>query len=153
MVCLNSATACLEMTLRLLGIGPGDEVITTAYTYTASASVVEHVGAKLILVDVAKDSYEMDYEKLADAITEKTKAVIPVDLAGIMCDYDKIFEIVEAKKSLFHPANELQEKFGRVKRKEMWTGCRFHKLFLPCGKEPDDSGRWRSHMAFDRRCG
>ena len=113
-VCLNSATACLEMTLRLLGIGPGDEVITTAYTYTASASVVEHVGAKLILVDVAKDSYEMDYEKLADAITEKTKAVIPVDLAGIMCDYDKIFEIVEAKKSLFHPANELQEKFGRV---------------------------------------
>ena len=113
-VCLNSATACQEMTLRLLGIGPGDEVITTAYTYTASASVVEHVGAKLVLVDVAKDSYEMDYEKLADAITEKTKAVIPVDLAGIMCDYDKIFEIVEAKKSLFHPANELQEKFGRV---------------------------------------
>ena len=113
-VCLNSATACLEMTLRLLGIGPGDEVITTAYTYTASASVVEHVGAKLVLVDVAKDSYEMDYEKLADAITEKTKAIIPVDLAGIMCDYDKIFEIVEAKKSLFHPANELQEKFGRV---------------------------------------
>ena len=103
------------MTLRLLGIGPGDEVITTAYTYTASASVVEHVGAKLVLVDVAKDSCpEMDYEKLADAITEKTKAVIPVDLAGIMCDYDKIFEIVEAKKSLFHPANELQEKFGRV---------------------------------------
>ena len=95
-VCLNSATACLEMTLRLLGIGPGDEVITTAYTYTASASVVEHVGAKLVLVDVAKDSYEMDYEKLADAITEKTKAVIPVDLAGLMCDY------------------ELQEKFGRV---------------------------------------
>ena len=110
----DSATACLEMTLRLLGIGPGDEVITTAYTYTASASVVEHVGAKLVLVDVAKDSYEIDYEKLADAITEKTKAVIPVDLAGIMCDYDKIFEIVEAKKSLFHPANELQEKFGRV---------------------------------------
>ena len=99
-VCLNSATACQEMTLRLLGIGSGDEVITTAYTYTASASVVEHVGAKLVLVDVAKDSYEMDYEKLADAITEKTKAVIPVDLAGIMCDYDKIFEIVEAKKSL-----------------------------------------------------
>ena len=113
-VCLNSATACLEMTLRLLGIGPGDEVITTAYTYTASASVVEHVGAKLVLVDVARDSYEMDYEKLADAITEKTKVVIPVDLAGIMCDYDRIFEIVEAKKALFHPENELQEKFGRV---------------------------------------
>lgn len=98
----------------------------------------------------------------------RQKAVIPGEiLPGIMCDYDKIFEIVEAKKSLFHPANELQEKFGRVivvadaahafgsraKRKEMWTGCRFHKLFLPCGKEPDDSGRWRSHMASDRRCG
>ena len=104
----------IRMILLAYGIGPGDEVITTAYTYTASASVVEHVGAKLVLVDVAKDSYEIDYEKLADAITEKTKAVIPVDLAGIMCDYDKIFEIVEAKKSLFHPANELQEKFGRV---------------------------------------
>ena len=110
-VCLNSATACLEMILRLLGIGPGDEVITTAYTYTASASVVEHVGAKLVLVDVAKDSYEMDYEKLADAITEKTKVVIPVDLAGIMCDYDKIFEVVEAKRTLFHPANELLEMY------------------------------------------
>ena len=113
-VAISNGTSALHAACFVAGIGKGDEVITTAYTYTASASVVEHVGAKLVLVDVAKDSYEMDYEKLADAITEKTKAVIPVDLAGIMCDYDKIFEIVEAKKSLFHPANELQEKFGRV---------------------------------------
>lgn len=113
-VCLNSATACMEMTLRLLGIGAGDEVITSAYTYTASASVVVHVGAKLVLVDTAPDSYEMDYEKMADAITERTKAIIPVDLAGVMCDYDKIFEIVEQKKALFHPESELQEKIGRV---------------------------------------
>ena len=90
-VCLNSATACMEMTLRLLGVGPGDEVITSAYTYTASCSVICHVGATPIIVDVAKDSYEMDYEKLANAITEKTKVIIPVDIAGIMCDYDKIF--------------------------------------------------------------
>lgn len=113
-VCLNSATACMEMTLRLLGIGEGDEVITSAYTYTASASVVAHVGARLILVDTAKDSYEMDYEKLAAAVTERTKAVIPVDLAGAMCDYDTIYKIVEEKKHLFRPANELQEKIGRV---------------------------------------
>lgn len=113
-VCLNSATACMEMTLRLLGIGEGDEVITSAYTYTASASVVVHVGAKLVLVDTAPDSYEMDYERLADAITERTKAVIPVDLAGVMCDYDKIFEIVEQKKSLFRPANAMQEKIARI---------------------------------------
>lgn len=113
-VCLNSATACLEMTLRILGIGPGDEVITTAYTYTASASVVAHVGAKLVLLDTAPDSYEMDYGQLACAITEKTKAVIPVDLGGIMCDYDTIFQIVEEKKALFHPASPIQEKLGRV---------------------------------------
>ena len=113
-VCLNSATACAEMALRVLGIGPGDEVITTAYTYTASASVVCHVGAKLVLVDTAKNSHEMDYDKLEAAITEKTKAVIPVDLAGIMCDYDRIFEILERKKNLFQPANELQRKIGRV---------------------------------------
>lgn len=113
-VCLNSATACAEMALRALGIGPGDEVITTAYTYTASASVVCHVGAKLVLVDTAKNSHEMDYDKLEAAITDKTKAVIPVDLAGIMCDYDRIFEILERKKNLFHPANELQRKIGRV---------------------------------------
>lgn len=113
-VCLNSATACAEMALRALGIGPGDEVITTAYTYTASASVVCHVGAKLVLVDTAKNSHEMDYDKLEAAITDKTKAVIPVDLAGIMCDYDRIFEILERKKNLFEPANELQRKIGRV---------------------------------------
>ena len=139
-VCLNSATACQEMTLRLLGIGPGDEVITTAYTYTASASVVEHVGAKLVLVDVAKDSYEMDYEKLADAITEKTKAIIPIHLYGQCANMDRSGRCSACI-------------WRRAKRKEMWTGCRFHKLFLPCGKEPDDSGRWCSHMASDRRCG
>ena len=113
-VCLNSATACMEMTLRLLGVGPGDEVITSAYTYTASCSVICHVGATPIIVDVAKDSYEMDYEKLANAITEKTKVIIPVDIAGIMCDYDKIFEVVESKKGLFKPSNEIQKAFNRV---------------------------------------
>lgn len=113
-VCLNSATAALEMTLRVLGIGPGDEVITSAYTYTASASPVIHVGAKLVLVDTAPDSYEMDYEKLADAITEKTKAIIPVDIAGVICDYDRIFSLVNAKKHLFQAANEIQEAIGRV---------------------------------------
>lgn len=113
-VCLNSATACLESILRILGIGPGDEVITSAYTYTASASVVCHVGAKLVLVDTQQDGYEMDYAQLADAITERTKAIIPVDLGGIPCDYQRIFEIVEAKRSLFHPANKLQEAIGRI---------------------------------------
>jgi dTDP-4-amino-4,6-dideoxygalactose transaminase len=113
-VCLNSATACLESVLRILGIGEGDEVITSAYTYTASASVVCHVGARLVLVDTLSDSYEMDYDKLADAITERTKVVIPVDLAGIPCDYDKIFRVVESKKHLFHPRNDIQKAFGRV---------------------------------------
>lgn len=113
-VCLNSATACLESILRILDIGPGDEVITSAYTYTASASVVCHVGAKLVLVDTQQDGYEMDYAQLADAITERTKAIIPVDLGGIPCDYQRIFEIVEAKRSLFHPANKLQEAIGRI---------------------------------------
>lgn len=113
-VCLNSATACLELTLRLLGIGPGDEVITCAYTYTASASPVAHVGATLVLVDTAKDSYEMDYACLADAITPKTKAVIPVDIGGIVCDYDAVFRAVESKKHLFTPNNTLQEQIGRV---------------------------------------
>lgn len=113
-VCLNSATACSEMTLRVLGIGPGDEVITSAYTYTASASVIHHVGAKIVLVDVSPDSYEMDYEKLEAAITEKTKAIIPVDLGGVICDYDKIFEIAEKKKNLFHPNSEIQKKMGRI---------------------------------------
>ena len=109
--CLNSATAALEMALRILGVGPGDEVITTVYTYTASASVVCHVGAKLVLVDTAKDSYEMDYAQLENAITEKTKVIIPVDLAGIICDYRRIYAIVEKKKYLFHPENEIQKKY------------------------------------------
>lgn len=113
-VCLNSATACAEMSLRVLGIGPEDEVITSAYTYTASASVAVHVGAKLVLIDTKPDSYEMDYEKLEAAITEKTKAIIPVDLGGVICDYDKIYDIVEKKKSLFHPSTEIQKKMGRI---------------------------------------
>lgn len=113
-VCLNSQTACGEMTLRVLGVGEGDEVITSAYTYTASASVVCHVGAKLVLVDTQKDSLEIDYDKLEAAITEKTKVIIPVDLGGVPCDYDRIFSIVEKKKALFHPTNELQKAIGRV---------------------------------------
>lgn len=113
-VCLNSATAAMEMTLRILGIGPGDEVITSAYTYTASASVIHHVGAKIVLVDTSPNSYEMDYEQLSEAITEKTKAIIPVDIAGRMCNYDKIFKIVNDKKHLFQPNNEIQEKINRV---------------------------------------
>lgn len=111
---LNSATACLEMTLRILGIGPGDEVITSVYTYTASCSVICHVGATPVLVDTAKDSFEMDYEKLRDAITSRTKAIIPVDLGGVMCDYDRIFEVVNSKKSIFRPNNAIQKSFGRV---------------------------------------
>ena len=113
-VCLNSATACMELVLRLLGVGPGDEVITCAYTYTATASVTCHVGAKVVMVDTAPGSFEMDYSKLADAITERTKVVIPVDLAGVVCDYDRVFAAVESKKHLFRPANELQKAFGRV---------------------------------------
>lgn len=113
-ICLNSATAGLEMTLRTLGIGFGDEVITCAYTYTASASVIHHVGAEIVLVDTAKNSYQMDYEQLRNAITEKTKAIICVDLAGVPCDYDTIFEVVNAKKKLFSSNNELQEAIGRV---------------------------------------
>lgn len=112
--CLNSATAAMELTLRILGIGPGDEVITSAYTYTASASVIDHVGAKIVLVDVAKDSYEMDYAKLSDAITEKTKAIIAVDIAGKMCDYDAITQIVERNKNKFVANNDIQNTFGRV---------------------------------------
>lgn len=113
-VCLNSQTACAEMALRLLGIGKGDEVIVPAYTYTASASIVEHVGATLVFVDVQKDCLEMDYEAVEAAITERTKAIIPVDLAGIPCDYDRLKAIVEAKKSLFRPATDLQQQIGRV---------------------------------------
>ena len=113
-VCLNSATACLESILRILGIGPGDEVIACAYTYTASVSVVCHVGAKLVLLDTAPGSFEMDYSRLADAITERTKAVIPVDLGGVVCDYDKVFAAVESRRSLFRPSNDLQAAIGRV---------------------------------------
>lgn len=113
-VCLNSQTACAEMALRLLGIGEGDEVITSAYTYTASASVICHVGAKVVLVDTKPDSLEMDYDKFEGAITEKTKAVIPVDLAGIPCDYDKIFAIVNKRKNLFNASNDIQKAFGRI---------------------------------------
>jgi hypothetical protein len=113
-VCLNSQTACAEMTLHLLGMGAGDEVITSTYTYTATASVVCHVGAKLILIDTQPDSFEMDYDQLENAITEKTKVIIPVDLGGVPCDYDRIFEIVEKKKALFRPNNEIQEAIGRA---------------------------------------
>lgn len=113
-VCLNSATAALELTLRVLGIKEGDEVITSSYTYTASASPIHHVGAKIVLVDTKKDSYEMDYDKLKDAITKNTKAIIAVDLAGIVCDYDKIYEIVESKKNLFESNNDIQKLFNRV---------------------------------------
>ena len=113
-VCLNSATACMDLTLRLLGVGAGDEVITCAYTYTASASVIHHVGAKIVLVDCNKEDKFMDLKALENAITEKTKVIIPVDLAGKPCKYDEIFEIVEKKKALFKPNNKLQEKIGRV---------------------------------------
>ncbi|MBE7039415.1 MAG: DegT/DnrJ/EryC1/StrS aminotransferase family protein [Ruminococcaceae bacterium] len=111
---LNSQTACAEMTLRLLGIGEGDEVIVPAYTYTASASIVCHVGAKLVICDVSDTGFEMDYDKMEGLITPKTKAVIPVDLAGIMCDYKKIYEIIERKKHLFEPENKIQEAMGRI---------------------------------------
>lgn len=114
-VCLNSATAALELTLHQLGIGPGDEVITSAYTYTASASVACHVGAKLVLVDCQQDSYEMDYDALERAVTSKTKAIIPVDIGGVLCDYDRIFQIVQKKRSLFVPSdNPIQQALGRV---------------------------------------
>lgn len=113
-VCLNSATACLEAILRILGVGPGDEVITSAYTYTASCSVICHVGAKPVLIDTQLDGYEMDYDALERAITPHTKAVIPVDLAGIVCDYDRIFSVVESKRNIFVANNALQQSIGRV---------------------------------------
>lgn len=113
-VCLSSATTSLEITLRILGIGKGDEVIVPAYTYTASCSVICHVGATPVIVDSQKDNVEMDYELMADAISEKTKAIIPVDIAGILCDYDKIFEVVENKKELFNPNSDLQKIFNRI---------------------------------------
>ena len=113
-VCLNSATAAMEMALRLIGVGPDDEVIVPAYTYTATASVTQHVGCKVVMVDSQKDKVEMDYDKLADAITEKTKVICPVDLGGVMCDYDKIFAVIESKKHLFRPSNAIQKKIGRI---------------------------------------
>lgn len=113
-VALNSATAAMELTLRVLGVGPGDEVIVPAYTYTATASVVHHVGAKIVMVDVAPDSFEIDYDRIANAITERTKVVMPVDLGGVMCDYDRVFAAVESKRELFRPANDIQKAFGRV---------------------------------------
>lgn len=113
-VCLNSQTACSEMTLRMLGVGEGDEVITSAYTYTASASVIDHVGAKIVLVDTKKDSFEMDYDQMEAAITERTKVIIPVDIGGVPCDYDRIFAAVERKKALFSPKTDVQKKIGRV---------------------------------------
>ena len=113
-VALNSATAAMELTLRVLGVGLGDEVIVPAYTYTATASVVHHVGAKIVMVDVATGSFEIDYERIADAITERTKVVMPVDLGGVMCDYDRIFAAVESKRELFRAANDIQQAFGRV---------------------------------------
>ena len=113
-ICMNSATAALECALRILGIGPGDEVITTPYTYTASCSVIDHVGATPVLVDIAEDSLEMDYDKLASAITSRTKAVIPVDVGGIMCDYDRVFDVVGSRSSRFHPSNDIQSAFGRA---------------------------------------
>lgn len=111
--CFSSATSAMELTLRILGVGPGDEVITSAYTYTASASVIYHVGAKIVLIDTAPDSYEMDYEKLSMAITEKTKVIIPVDIGGVLCNYERIFEILEGKKHLFCPSTPLQRLFNR----------------------------------------
>ena len=113
-VCLNSATAAMEMVLHLLGVGPGDEVIVPAYTYTATASVVQHVGAKLVFVDSQKDCVEMDYDQLEQAITERTKVIVPVDLGGVVADYDRVYEIVERKKALFKPSNALQAKIGRI---------------------------------------
>ena len=113
-VCLNSATAAMEMALRLIGVGPEDEVIVPAYTYTATASVTQHVGCKVVMVDSQKDNVAMDYDKLAEAITEHTKVICPVDLGGVVCDFDRIFEIVEAKKHLFRPTNAIQKKIGRI---------------------------------------
>ncbi len=134
-VCLNSQTACAEMALRILGVGPGDEVIVPAYTYTASASVVCHVGAKLVLMDSREDSFEMDYDQVEAAINEKTKAIIPVDLGGVPCDYQRIYEIVERKKSLFHPNSKVQEALGRV----AVMADTAHAFGASCGDKPAGS--------------
>ena len=156
-VCLNSATAALELNLRVLGIGEGDEVITSAYTYTASASVIKHVGAKIVLVDTAKDSYEMDYKKLNSAITSKTKAIIPVDLAGIPCNYERIFEIVNNKKEIFKPKNKIQKAIGRIavcadaahpfgaNWHNMPVGS-IYKFLFSCSKKFYNSRRWSCNM-------
>lgn len=113
-VCLNSATAAMEMTLRFLGVGPGDEVITSAYTYTASASVIEHVGAKIVLADCQKDSFHIDYDDVERKITERTKVIIPVDVAGVIADSEKLIEIAEKHKNIFNPSNDIQKGFGRI---------------------------------------
>ena len=142
-VCLNSATACMEMTLRLFGIGPGDEVITTAYTYTATASSICHTGAKPVIVDTQKDSLEMDYEKLEQAITPATKAVMPVDVAGVLCDYSKIYEIVEKKKELYQPSeNPYQKALGRIL---VLADCAHG---FGAEKEGKKSGRWADFTSF-----
>ena len=137
-VALNSATAAMELTLRVLGVGPGDEVIVPAYTYTATASVVHHVGAKIVMVDVAPDSFEIDYDRIANAITERTKVVMPVDLGGVMCDYDRVFAAVESKRELFRPANDIQKAFGRVvvlADAAHAFGARWHDMM--CGEVAD----------------
>ena len=137
-VCLNSATAAMELTLRLLGVGVGDEVIVPVYTYTATASVVAHVGATIVMVDCAKDSLEMDYEQVANAITSKTKVIIPVDLAGIICDYDKIYQIIEAKKHLFQANSDLQKHFNRIiVLSDCAHGFGAMKNGLPAGRHAD----------------
>lgn len=166
-VCLNSATACMEMALRILGIGEGDEVIVPAYTYTATASSVCHVGARPVMIDCSPGSFEMDYDKLADAISERTKAIMPVDLAGIVADYDKIFAAVESKKHLFHPANDIQRAFGRcivIADAAHAFGAMWHGLM--CGEIADFTSfsfhavknlttaeggalTWRSHEGLD----
>lgn len=154
-VCLNSQTACAEMALRVLGVGPGDEVIVPAYTYTASASVICHVGATPVMVDCAPDSLEMDYDAMAHAITERTKAVIPVDLGGVPCDYDTIFAALEAKRRLVSSGLRYSRgswSGGGVRGRRPCVGfhlprphdrlcCRFHGLFLPSGQEFHDGGR------------
>ena len=113
-VCLNSSTAAMELTLRVLGVGPGDEVILPAYTYTATCSVVCHVGAKPVMVDIQKDNPEMDYEKMAGAITPRTKVIMPVDLGGVLCDYETMYKVIEEKAHLFEAENEIQKAFGRI---------------------------------------
>ncbi len=137
-VCLNSATAAMELTLRILGIGQGDEVITSAYTYTSSASIIDHVGAKIVLVDVAPDTFEMDYIKLAEAITEKTKMIIPVDIAGRMCDYDAIYKAIDSKKNLYCANNEIQSLFDRViVMTDAAHAFGAERKGIKCGKEAD----------------